>query len=90
MTSYVEKKTLKLYRQCMKSRVTHALPTAKAGCHECVYTSISTSTWTHKDIPDIAIQKMDKLSGVPDVVVIAGTFAEKWIRPSRHSINHLI
>jgi hypothetical protein len=31
----------------------------------------------HKDILDIAIQKLDKLSGVPDVVVIAGTFAEK-------------
>jgi hypothetical protein len=25
----------------------------------------------HKDILDIAIQKLDKLSGVPDVVVIA-------------------
>jgi hypothetical protein len=72
------------------SRVTPCTPsTAKKLDMNVLYININIDV-DHKDILDIAIQKLDKLSGVPDVVVIAGTFAEKWIRPSRHSINHLI
>jgi hypothetical protein len=77
MTSYVEKENFEVIQAVYEEsgHSMHAIYGKKLDMNV-LYININIDV-DHKDILDIAIQKLDKLSGVPDVVVIAGTFAEK-------------